>query len=490
MNRSMSDHTRHVFVVAILILGVALRILGLSHDLWLDEIWSLSLVSSMSKVSEVIWGINSDNNHILNSLFIYALGPDRAAPWYRSLAFLSSLVSLLGLAYLSRQQNKREGVLSLLLYSFSAFFVVYDSEARGYATATACMIITYLLIARLHQRPSLLNGLGLFTVVSIGVAAHFSFIPFYGCVLIWSSLAALQRFSWKSASASLGIIGAHIAPALLAFIVYYGYVRFIPRGTGPLVGYADVILDALSVPFGGPQLSAVNPERGILTLLIGAIILGIFVAEIRRLAREKKDESIFFVCVIFVMPAIVLLVSEPRVLFIRYFLPAILFGYLLLARACARWFAQGGAFRWGALLALATFMLGNGLNLLDFIRYGRGQYSAAVRYMVTESSAPTVLIASDQDFRNEMVISYHARRLGLEKRIEYKKKDEAATQAIEWYLTHDQSHDAAPPATINGPGNSTFELTKVYPYALLSGWNWFIYRRTDRAEVALPSSSR
>jgi len=52
-------------------LGFALRLPGMMHDLWLDEIWSITLIRKLSSPLGIFTEIRYDNNHWLNSLYLY-----------------------------------------------------------------------------------------------------------------------------------------------------------------------------------------------------------------------------------------------------------------------------------------------------------------------------------------------------------------------------------------------------------------------------------
>jgi len=54
--------------------GMYLRLKGVFTAFWLDEIWSLKLVRDLGSPLEVVTGLHIDNNHILNSLYMYMIG--------------------------------------------------------------------------------------------------------------------------------------------------------------------------------------------------------------------------------------------------------------------------------------------------------------------------------------------------------------------------------------------------------------------------------
>jgi hypothetical protein len=53
------------FLCFLLVAAMAIRICGAWNDLWLDEIWSLTLVGPISSPWQVFTQIHHDNNHYL-----------------------------------------------------------------------------------------------------------------------------------------------------------------------------------------------------------------------------------------------------------------------------------------------------------------------------------------------------------------------------------------------------------------------------------------
>jgi hypothetical protein len=58
----------------VFLLAAIIRIVAAFNDLWLDEIWSIELVRELRSALGVFTQTHHDNNHYLNSLFIYVLG--------------------------------------------------------------------------------------------------------------------------------------------------------------------------------------------------------------------------------------------------------------------------------------------------------------------------------------------------------------------------------------------------------------------------------
>src|SRR5882672_9601571 len=79
--------------VAALVAGAALRALAIGQDLWLDEIWSLQVAATLGSSLDA-FRLSFDNNHILITLLMYALGGSWGAIVYRLPSLLAGLLSI------------------------------------------------------------------------------------------------------------------------------------------------------------------------------------------------------------------------------------------------------------------------------------------------------------------------------------------------------------------------------------------------------------
>src|SRR5437016_1144243 len=78
-------------VVAIVGIAAIVRMYALSDDFWFDEIWSWQITTQVHSVGEIFTSGDAqiDNNHPLNSMFMYMLGDRKIWQVYRILSFLT-----------------------------------------------------------------------------------------------------------------------------------------------------------------------------------------------------------------------------------------------------------------------------------------------------------------------------------------------------------------------------------------------------------------
>jgi hypothetical protein len=142
-------------------------------------------------------------------------------------------------------------------------------------------------------------------------------------------------------------------------------------------------------------------------------VLAIVAAGVQQLRRQRDGPLAVLACIVLVGPALLLLASHGRIVQVRYFLASLpLFPAAFLEAAgpglgalrprrgaqCSSWW-------------FATYLAGN-LQRDVFPSEGRARrISKAIAYMLQRTPQGPVLVASDHDFRNGMVLDFHAARL-------------------------------------------------------------------------------
>jgi hypothetical protein len=178
-------------------------------------------------------------------------------------------------------------------------------------------------------------------------------------------------------------------------------------------------------------------------------------------------------------PAVLALLAPPELLYERYFLLPLAFWLLLLAWVLADLLRHGVGGRVIALLVLVVVCAGNLLHTARLMRLGRGSYRAGMAFMARQTEAETILVAGDHDFRHRMIVDFYADLLPTEKRFIYKGAYVMPREGAKWYLTHSFDRQAVAPVKVRDRYGNVYELAASYPYAGLSGWSWFVYRRGE-----------
>ena len=459
---------------AILLLALILRILGARGELWLDELWSLRLIDEMRARHDFFWGLAVDNNHYLNTLWLWIVGADAPVLVQRGLSILLGVVTVAAAGLALRSSGAPGMLCAMALFAVSYPMVNYGSEARGYAGLILMTLLAILLIEnasagskRDRRWLGVVNVLGvLFQPIMLGTIAG---------LMAWTAwmrrpsstkpsaigatvLATATTFSWTvrllipvAAAIAFGVI--HAEGYRIAGSVPFTVAGFV-------AGYGGVLHLLLGLPDAAPDW---------LGLLIGALVCALGWQITRRSAPNRAALILVFLVV---LPLAMFIARLPNIHFPRYYLaPAVVFLLLLSELFAAAW-NRGGAMRLLGVTLFAAIAVGDLVEVSSLLRNGRDQ-SAAVMQMV--GGAGPVLVTSDQDIRNRPIIEYFTRRFDLP--ITYVPTKEICAHQPVWLLS--SSTDADMPDSLD---TSVVGCAKIYtkqavfPQWGLSGLPWTVYR--------------
>ena len=137
--------------------GIALRVVGLWSDFWLDEVWTWRLAARVGSVLDVFTGIHHSNNHHLNTLIFYWIG-DTPEWWlYRLPALVCGSASVALAAAVAWRRGRLEAVLAAWLTAGCFALVHFSSEARGSGPTVTFALAALWLLER-DLRPSEIHG--------------------------------------------------------------------------------------------------------------------------------------------------------------------------------------------------------------------------------------------------------------------------------------------------------------------------------------------
>jgi hypothetical protein len=455
----------YVLLTGVVVLAAAaVRAAGLSGDLWLDEVWSLSLAAAADSPLDVIAAIRHDNNHWLNTLYLYALGPDRPAYAYRLLSFAAGVGAVVLAGLIGRRDGPVEGVLAAGLVGGSYILIHYSSEARGYAPAAFFALAGFALLQRQVTDPRWGRAALFAGVAVLGLLSHLTFLYVYAGLLAWTFAVLVRKGDGAPGGAAL--VAMHAVPLVAAVALYAVNVRHMDIGGGEVRPLLEVVWETVGVAVGLPGSPAV-----------AAAVAAAAVGELVAARRDRPGEWVFFAIACLAGPAALLAAGRRDDHYPRYFLVAVPFVLLLLARLLARGFRAGGLIRFACAAVVLAFVIGNGVRVADFLRHGRGHYRDALAYCVGHTPpGRAVTVGSDHDFRNRMVIDYHARSFPG-RTIEYVPRDRWTGSAPVWMIVHDFEPEPRPEPTVVGPNGLSYTHAATFRYSGLSGWNWHVYRR-------------
>jgi hypothetical protein len=459
------------------LLGALLRVPGLFTELWLDEIWSIQVARQARSVADFFVTYRTENNHLLNSLWLYLVSGATDAIVFRLPSFAAGVVTVPLAALAGFRWSRRAGLLAGALVALSSPLVALSTEARGYALALAFALALALVLARHLDAPSPRTAAAFGAFAALGLLSHLLFVHALAGAFAWSA----WRIGASPAPARerLGALARLWAfPAAFAALLWWVFARHLVEGQGPrfepLVTAAEAAALALGLPDRAPWSA--------LALLAAAatIAVGVF-----RARREGDDSWVFLLGVSVVSPALVVAATHYAFLRPRHLILSMLFFLLLLARLASPLLEKGG--RAGAVTLAGLLLLagGNLWRTAGFVREGRGHYLEALREIVRKSPGSGITIGGDHDFRQLMTIDFYRDRLPPGVDVAYVTQDRWPPGGPDWAIVQNPDAGAVPTDSIT-PAGIRYVLDRAWRFSGSSGLCWFVYRKADRAAPTVP----
>jgi hypothetical protein len=388
----------------------------------------------------------------------------------------------------------------VILTSWSYLLIHFGTEARGYSLAIFFALLAWYA---LHQFEETVAGGGLSAVASakaddsgrswtwlivfwsavvLGFLAHLEFAICFAGLVAWA-LCRFVRYRSKWRQGVLDLFALFTVPIVLLLAFYFVAIRGIEVAGGPSYRLLPVLIKTASYTLGGRGSGA---AAGIIALMAVAALCVALI----YLMSDGDDRWIFYAVVI-VAPLALIAIKRPEQLYVRYFMISVAMSLLLLASGWAAMMRRGLAGILTGLVLLAIFVTGNAANTVTLLRFGRGQYLAALRFMETHSSDKKILITSSADLGNGMLVNYYKSYLERPQDLQYVgqatlKEDYARTNGFslggEWLILHRYDLTKQPARVTDEYGNS-YQLVRIYRYSDLSGSNWLLYHNLNRPPV-------
>lgn len=468
-------------LVALTLAGLVLRLLAARGDLWLDEIWSLQNLEKLHSAGEIFWGISQDNNHLLNSLWLWIAGPGAPPLVIRLEAVLCGTLTIPVAARLCRHAGHPAGFAGAALVAGSPLFVHYGSEARGYAglilmVFCAAEALEWFLesFAATEVNAALptvqRNRLAFGMAVAIGALFHLTILMAAGALVVATLLRlALRRSSVAEIAraavdltvpALLGsapAVGFIIAGALYTHKIQFG--TQIPFSLAHLSqGLATLFEATLGLPYGFPIWAALA--------ITAALICG-------ALAVTPSDRRILPLTVLLLPPLLAGLAHLPNVHIARFHFVSAL-GLVLLMAGLFAWLWRTRRPLWAALLA-GAMGIGSVLNLAPLLLHGRGETQMLVRRM--ETREPPTYGSNMEAELNRILRFYDARLGGLS--VSARSADWCKAPP-NWYILSDDPAGEAPQRSFGPPEcQAPYARDIIIQPAPLSGLRLALYRRAQ-----------
>jgi hypothetical protein len=429
---------------------------------------------------------------------MWLVGQNASAIVYRLPSVLASIGTIVLAGLIGLRQSRLEGCIAVILTSWSYLLIHFGTEARGYSLAIFFALLAWYALQQFEEKRSWIWIMVFWSAVVLGFLAHLEFAVCFAGLVAWA-LWRLVRYRQKWRQAVLDLFALFTVPVALMLVFYFVSIRGMEIGGGDKYKPAPLLIKTASYMLGGPASGA---TAGITALLA---VAGLCVALI-YLMFEHDDRWIFYAVVIVGPLAFGNLPEHlyfswraPATLQVRFLTISVAISLLLLVSAYAATLRRGVTELAIALGLLALYMTGNAANTINLLRFGRGQYVAALLFMETHSNDKRVLITSTSsaDMGNGLLVNYYKSYLEAPDDLQYVdpatlKEDYARTNGFssgaEWLILHSYDLTKQPPRVTDEYGNS-YQLVSIYRSSDLSGSNWLLYHNLNRPPVA-PQSPR
>jgi len=455
---------------AVLLAALLLRLPGCFNDFWLDEVWTWYITAQLDSPLEILTEFKHSNNHPLNTLIYYLLGDQQQWFWYRLPSLAAGVASVLLGWLILRNENKCAAFCAALLMSTSYPMIHFSSEARGYALVICFGLSSFFALKSFVRQRRRRWAIAFWISVILGFLSHPMYLHVFVASAVWLIVHLFQTLKNNREIIS-AYLQCFFVPIIFCVFFYLFFIRPMTIGGGPPYRLIDVLTLTLSLAGGGP---ADGPAMA----LIGLLTACLFLAVVIWMRRNGRPDWLFYLIVIFLSPAALLTFTPPKVLFVRYFLLSMAFGYLALGCFLADFYRRAGWTKFTVATILILSLLGHALNLFQFLRYGRGQYLQGLHFIADQTQASVITLASDHDFRNAMMVNFYQRYLPGDKKIAYFNQARLPVRGTQWFIAHRLGPMAALPGLITDHFGNPYRLVKTFPYsAMLSGFHWFIYQQ-------------
>jgi hypothetical protein len=459
--------------VAVLVAaGLALRLWCAGGPLWLDEIWSIENLAPLTRWWQIFWGISHDNNHFLNSLWLwFATGFTLDERVLRAPSIVMGALTIAMMARIAARHSAPAALAAAGLTAGSYFFVNYSVEARGYAGIALAIVVAFDAMECGAARPDSPARFVFAAAAGIGLLWHLAMAPviaLFALIQLGEQRRALGR--WEPAAAATI---RFLAPTILAVIPAFAFIvagilvvgRLTIGGVRPfdagqaLAAIADMTRDTIGLPLAAPN-----------GLIVAVLAVSVLAALRWRMVRDNR--RIAYAVVLLALPIAVFIIRPPNAHIPRYYLVCALFLILLIAEVFGELWRAGAWRRAAASATLAAMLIGDA-GLL--IRYQTSKETAWPQALAAIADSGQTVVASSFDDRVGKLVAYYNRTHAP---LELVARADWCARRPQWFIAETAGIADLPPELDLPAGDcrARFAFVRRYESWGLSSVGWALYR--------------
>lgn len=367
-------------------LGLALRIAAARGDYWLDEAWSAVFAREALTPGDVLFAINHDNNHFLNSFWLQFVGWGGSPMLGRALSIVTGTAAIGVAGLIGLRRGIGAALLTATMIAISPILLTYGSEARGYAPMLLALLVSFWIVDReLFGRPIRHAAPWLGLAALLGMLSHVSMLFGVAALSGWVLIEQGRRLPLRDALlATVRLMGRPVGAVIAVLLLILAGALASPEGLrmGSLTAFSwpaflDALVHMLAFTIGW-------------TPLIGLPLLSMLLLPIAiRRKGELADRAPFFLIAVLGFPLLVALIQPDNSAYPRYYLLVSVALLLLIADLLAALIAREkqAAFVATAMILIASLVADTGI-----VNSRRGDPGTAVDAMMRRAPGGTAVI--------------------------------------------------------------------------------------------------
>lgn len=472
-----TSRTRWFFwVVLLLLFGIAatLRIRASLNELWLDEIWSLD-IAFRSPTLFSLFQEKVDNNHLLNTMWLWWLGKGQPDWMYRSLAVFASCLAVGVAGWVGWGQSRlikddmslrQAGCLfAMILVGFSYPLLLSGTEARGYSFLVFFSLLSWGAFLRgLSSRslvwPLLYGMSGVFAIFS-----HLTSLFLFVGVGLWT-LGYIRRNKLPRQAALRYLFQWHCLPAISTIVLIFSFLLFSKIGGGPHWTYRGVLGETAGLLLGIPESYGFSLAFPLFVLIL--------IVSFRLLTNQNKRLSLLYLVVMFGLPSMLLLI-RPVYLAPRYFLVTMALFMCLLSLSLSVAWMKSWKWKFAISVFVASSCIGNLHDMSELFQKGRGSCLPMMKQIAAQSDKP-VMVVYDHKIRTKKVLDYYRKYNAFGARLSLFPHDSIQRLKAKWLFVHQVGRMPEPPDEFFRD-YVRYRLVRRTSTARGSGLHWYLYKR-------------